>query len=87
MALRISSTLPQSSVIRLQRANLPKFGSTGADAYEITGRTQVKCKKGPHFSFLVRDLPTDRTFDPSFRDILRDSMCPGVDFKITNAPF
>ena len=40
--IRISSTLPQSSAIRLQRGNLPKFGSSGADAYETTGRTQVK---------------------------------------------
>ena len=40
-AIPIRSTLPQSSAIRLQRGNLPKFGSAGADAYETTGRTQV----------------------------------------------
>ena len=47
LAIRISSTLPQSSAIRPQRGNLPKFGSLDADAYETTGRTQVKGRNTP----------------------------------------
>ena len=39
--IRIGSTTPKSPEIRLHRANLLKFGSSGTDASETTGRTQV----------------------------------------------
>ena len=56
LAIRICSTLPQSSAIRPKRGNLPKFGSPGADAYETTGRTQVKIT----FNFLLAPFRSRR---------------------------